>query len=108
MALSDRVVVRLIVWEGVLRSGPMQQKQIKAHSEVLKRLINQCVGETPWRFQMWKVYNSESTETQKFEVGLADEVMFYATLRTLNFAGSYTASKRQYIRGTKRSYSSAL
>ncbi|OCK98866.1 uncharacterized protein K441DRAFT_653219 [Cenococcum geophilum 1.58] len=70
MALGDDAVVRLIVWEGQLRTGPIQQRQIKVYSDQLKSSINESLEETQWRYQMWKTYPSETDGNYKLEVRL--------------------------------------
>jgi len=71
MALGDDIVVRLIVWEGQARTGPIQQRQIKVYSDQLKSSINESLEETQWRYQMWKTYPSETDGNYKLEVCFA-------------------------------------
>ncbi|OCL05857.1 hypothetical protein AOQ84DRAFT_390583 [Glonium stellatum] len=70
MALGDDIVVRLIVWEGQLQTGPIQQRQIKVYSDQLKGPINESLEETQWRYQMWKTYPSGENGNYKLEVRL--------------------------------------
>lgn len=74
MALGDDIVVRLIVWEGQLRTGPIQQRQIKVYSDQLKSSINESLEETQWRYQMWKTYPSEIDGNYKLEVCCAQSI----------------------------------
>jgi hypothetical protein len=70
MALGDEIVVRLIVWQGQLQQGPIQQKQISRYSHHLKESINEILTGTQWRYQMWRIYELGSTGKHKFEVRL--------------------------------------
>lgn len=67
MPSPDTLVVRLVVWEGKLREGGLEQIQIKSHIDVLKRLVNESVDGTQWSYQRWKLYPS-ANGAQKFEV----------------------------------------
>lgn len=73
MALGDEIVVRLIVWQGRLQQGPIQQKQIKVYSDQLKESINESVRGTQWRYKMWKTYELGSIGEHKLEVRTANK-----------------------------------